>query len=296
MAVPANPTAAIIATEGFKKALIPNPSSTQLTRATDIWMEEIKNDIANIPAARKLKSLTVKTIAILTKGRAWLDRPDDFQSDMKMELLDGVVSNTAQSGSASSITLNASETIPYNDIIGKEILITAGTAIGSYSEVVDYDITTKIATVSPTFTTVPANGDTYLVVTAHSPLDPTPVWGKGFQTNPLSIAKPTKYYPVGDDDNGEFRLNSVPDKTYGLLLQYYADLQKIDLDSTRMTTLYRKWRNVFTMGIYVRILNSTENDKEAEERQNYNSAILRLVSAECDGYDLSNITCQVSDY
>lgn len=296
MSIPVNPTVNDLVLEGFKKALIPNPTTTQIARGTDIWMEEIKNDIMNAPGGRKLKSLTSKAIAIVDAGKAWFDRPSDFQADMRIELLDGNVTGIAQAGTFTSVTLSSTETILQGDILGKEILITSGSGKGSYSEVIAYDAVAKIASVSPDFTNTPANGDGYMIVESHWPLDPTPVWQAKKIHYPLMTIKPDKYFPVGDDDNGEFRLNSIPDKTYGLLLEYYTDLQKIDLTSARMTTIYRKWRNVFVYGIFARILQSINDDREETETQKYFQAIKMLLASEIDGYDLSNLRFQVSDY
>ena len=45
MAVPTAPTVTTILTEAFRRCGIPTPTSTQLLRAEDEWLEEVKQEL-----------------------------------------------------------------------------------------------------------------------------------------------------------------------------------------------------------------------------------------------------------
>ena len=60
MSIPNNPTGSSIVTEALNKAGIGTPSADELTRAEDLWLEEIKNDIYN--AAKRNGSVRFKTL------------------------------------------------------------------------------------------------------------------------------------------------------------------------------------------------------------------------------------------
>lgn len=67
---------------------------------------------------------------------------------------------TFQSGSTTtSLVLNGSETA--NRLVGQGICITSGSGAKQCALITAYDTSTKTATVTPTLTTAPANGDSY---------------------------------------------------------------------------------------------------------------------------------------
>ena len=166
-------------------------------------------------------------------------------------LLDGGVSGAAQAGSSSTVTLAADDNSSLGGIQGKDILITSGTGQGSLSQITGFDESTKIVTVTPNFTTSPGASSGYLIIDNEYPVEQRPVFE--FDTGRTAIlSRPEKFYPMGDEDYGEFILNCPPDKNYGARLRYYASLQRLDLDSTLMSTLYARWRSILTDGIYVK--------------------------------------------
>ena len=133
MATPNNPTLTEIVTEGLKKAGDSDPDSTLITRASDYWMEEIKNTIRY--ESPKLAYLQITSIGVLIKGQSRYAYPTDFGSDLSIVLLDGGVSGAAQAGSSSTVTLAADDNSSLGGIQGKDILITSGTGQGSLSQI-----------------------------------------------------------------------------------------------------------------------------------------------------------------
>ncbi len=96
MATPNNPTLTEIVTEGLNKSGDADPDTDLITRASDYWMEEIKNTIRY--ESPKLAYLQITSIGVLIKGQSRYAYPTDFGSDLSIVLLDGGTSGTAQAG------------------------------------------------------------------------------------------------------------------------------------------------------------------------------------------------------
>lgn len=82
---------------------------------------------------------------------------------MALTLTAADVSDTAQAGAASEITLAAGDTAGDDDYIGMVLATTGGTGSGQTCVVTDFDATTKIATVFPAWTVVPDVTTTYVI-------------------------------------------------------------------------------------------------------------------------------------
>lgn len=294
MASPTAPTLASICSEALSSAGYSNPSSALTARAQNQWMEEIKNDVFFL--AKKLKSLHTTSYAVTTTGVHRYSNPTDYGSEMTLTLLNGTYSGTAQGGSSAGVTLSASETVGSDFIVGKYILITSGTGKNSCSQCISYDTSTKSASVSPNFTTAPVNGDGYLIIDDYTVLSPKPVWNVDELRLPTLRDKPSNFSPIGDADYGEFILYPTPDKVYGLQMRYYANLMTLDLAGTLIGTLYQRWRNIFTQGVYAKALKDMDDVRADNEIQKYNSYLQTLILREQYGVDLSNLQITVRDF
>ena len=299
MAVPTAPTATTLATEGLKKAGYASPSSSLITRAEDFYMQEVMNDIHIL--AKKPKFLHTTAVLVLSEGQSRYSNPTDYSSDMEMTLLFGANSGTAQAGSSSSITVGANDSFTPTDIIGQDILILSGTGKGSMSQVVTYSDTTKVATVSPDFTTAPAAASTYVVVDQQKHLAQTP----SFEFDRIvdtenELGEPTNFMPIGDSNDGEFILYPTPYNsggiTYALRLRYYANIMELDLTSTLISTIYSRLRNVFIAGVKYKQLEDDDDNRQQVAKQEYNSILQSVILREQYGMDLNNLVMRVSDY
>ncbi|MDP2672054.1 MAG: hypothetical protein Q8O68_00910 [Candidatus Daviesbacteria bacterium] len=295
MAAPTAPTLTSITTEALKKAGYASPTSAQLTRAQDEWMAEVKNDIWL--RIKNLNLLQTSVIQTLTNGRSRYSMPTDFSNDLTLEILDGNKRGTAQAGSSSSITLAANETA--TDIVGSEIAITAGTGQNSISRITAYNSTTKVADVSPSWT-APASGSSYMIIDTTHPLIQKPIWELRKSGNMTTRGIPKWYFPVGNADDGEYELYPIPYQSDSHILvcrlTYYIDITELDLSGTLMATLYKRWRNVFTQGVYAKALQDIQDDKTNSEMSIYGGMLALLSAKEQYGQDISNITCTVRDY
>src|SRR4030042_2409673 len=242
MAAPANPTMRDIVTEAIKSVGYTNPSESLLQRAEQNWLEQVKQEIWR--KSKKLKSFYTSSISVCTENQGRYPFPSDFASDLSVTLMHGNERGTVQSGSTNAITLASTEDITEELILGKEILIYSGTSKSNISQCTGYSTTTKVATVNPSWTTIPDSSNLYMVVDIYYPLKQKPIWDTDKENYQTSRGTPEYYYPIGDSDSGEFILFPVPhhisDVPFGMRLRYYANLLKADLDSTLLTTLYRE--------------------------------------------------------
>jgi hypothetical protein len=222
MAAPTAVTLRDISQEALKKAGYGNPVSEQaalVTRAEDLWMREIKNDI--FTAAKKLTSLQSTATVNLVQGTNTYDLPTDFSSLMDMTLITG---------------------------------------------------------------------------TSQDPLHEAPVWDYDKVEIPSTQGKPNYYFPIGDSDDGQFIIYPTPDATTRTIrIRYYADLTRLDTAGTLMSTLYRRWQNVWAKGLYFKALEHIDDQGAESAKVDYNQKIQELTMREAYGLDLSNIRIRIQE-
>lgn len=291
MPIPSAPTLAEIVSEGLNKGGESSPKSALTSRATNQWINEIKNDMWAI--GKKPKILHVTAYGIFNQGQSKYSNPSDFSSDLSLTILDGNVRGTATGGSAATITL-AADDISSTDIIGKEIVILSGTGQASWSQIVSYNTTTKLASVTPNFTTAPASGSGYLIVDREYPVQSVPVFQRDAVPRVPYNGIADQFFPIGDEDYGEFILNKAPDKVYPARLRYYANIMRVDTDSQLFSTVLQQWRNVFTAGIEFKQLDDNDDDEATKAEARYNRYLAVLTRAY--GFEISGLQDRVTDY
>jgi hypothetical protein len=299
MAYATAPDIDTIATEGLKKAGYASPSSAKITRAQDEWMEEIKNDIYTV--LKDGYQLLTSGIVIISEGQQQYSlpyssqqsyNPLDIASIKSAKLLYGSQTGTAQAGAATTITLAAASTFTEDWVKGKHIVTTGGTGPAQERMCSAYNTSTKVATV-PTWAVNPDNTTTYMIVDTEYPLEIKDVGMFDKETYPMNKNRPSAIYPLGDSDYGEFICHENPDQTYGIRFRYFADLQQIDLASDLMTTLYRKWRNVWIEGVKAKALEDDDDDRAQAAMANYKALVNGLVMREKYGMELSEMAVSV---
>lgn len=294
MSAPTAPTSTTIVSEALSKAGESSPS-TSLTTRGNLWLEEIKNDIAL--RTKTLKSLQKTKGMVLNKGQSIYSMPSDFagQGEISIIVLDGNNTGSLQTATATTLTLASSFSATEDFMIGKEILITSGTGVNEIGQVTGWDNSTKIATVSASFGTTPAASDGYLIVETYRDLAQGPIRSFDESLYTMNRRKPFSYSPTGDVDYGEFVLDAPPDKTYGAKLRYYVDIMMVDLASTLISTLYLKYRNVWLQGVYARRLQDIDDDRAPKEMGSYYNMLQVMIAAETYGNSLSELQATVSD-
>lgn len=269
MTVPANPSVQNLIEEAFNKVGIANPSTDQKSRATDYFLEEIKNDLWTRAERRgntRFRSLQTFEVQITTIGKSKYDFASDFDEEISITLLDGTHTGTAQAGAANAITLESGEDVSEADAVGEYLLLTSGTgadAADNLRQITAYDTSTLIATVDRNWTTNPDNTSVYLIANEMPDLDKEhieDVGGLGGANT--AIGKPSSFARLVEGVNERFILDKPPDKaTYGLLIRYYANIHEIDLTGTLYARLLQNWRWVFTYGVAARIAEDEDDNK-----------------------------------
>jgi len=296
MAAPTAPTLATITTEGLTKAGYSGSQLTaKLSRAQDEWMEEIKAELFQQFRASNIMTLEVESFLVTTIGQSRYANPEEAKS-LSLVIMDGNDTGTAQDGAANSVTLAAADTFSSDSRLGKNIAITAGTGKGSVSQCTAYDDSTKVATVTPNFNTAPAASSTYMWVDEYRPLVEMAHWAYDKLLTPNARKKPMFYYPRGDGDYGEFRLDSAPDKAYPMRKRYIADLTRADLSGTTLATLYRRWRSLFTYGVAWKAAEDRDDSKAQGFKAEYERQKALVGARDAYGMAMSNLQATVSDY
>jgi len=298
MASPSNPTLASIVAEGLYQANESHPSTAVTTRYQTEVMEQLKNEVWK--ACRQPKIMQTFAYGVLVPGQSRYSCPTDFSSDMSAQILSGTIIGTAQSATPSTIVLDPSATNVLSDVLGKEILITSGTAQASASQIIGLSNNsgTITLTVSPNWPSTPDATSTYMVIDQKDPIKFEHIVEEFRLSRPALIGKPKKAYPIGDEDYDEFILDSAPDsnQTYGIKFFYYANLMKTDLNSTLMSRLYLEWRNFWIQGIKAKHLMLNDDSRGNDEWSLWMQEVQKLVVTAQYGTDLHEFAQVVTDY
>jgi hypothetical protein len=252
MAIPTQPTATLITTEAYKIMGISSPTTAQITRATDYGMEIVKSDLKDL--GLEWDFLRTTGYLVTTVGVGHVQLPTDFAKLISVRIMEGSHRGTASAGAASNITLEST----YgggSDTVGKYIVITGGTGSGQSRQIKSYDSSTRIATVDSAWTTNPDNTSTYLIVDTFRELDHKNLYeASSSLTLPNRPGSPQKAFIKSDAAEGDIYFDVTPDKLYGIQVEYYADILKVDLSSTLYSRILRLLNGLFIQGVLVWLL------------------------------------------
>lgn len=279
MAVPSDPTVTSIVTQALKRAILRVPTAAMITEATDHALQEVKADI--MLKAPTHPNLLITATSVTTRGQQRYATPEDFNVPQSITLLDGPDTwrGTAQGGSTSGVILAAGFSASDDDLAGKYILITGGTGIEEYRQILSYNDTTKTATVDLPWNSTPAATSTYLICSSYSQLWPQDTESEFDRIDtPTTIGTPRQATLAGQ----EFLLYPVPDKsTYGLITRYWGDLSKLDEDGDVFVQLLREWRSIWIQGVAVKSMQRNDEDRYQDELKIYNFMLDSLVPQTC---------------
>ncbi len=266
MAIPTAPTLDSIVIEALRKA----NSMENYQRAKIEWIEEIKRDIAG---RKDWKSLEATTVLIPTAYKQSVVLPTDFGKPVKVLFHSGERTGTSPTSAngVGFILLAAAETISEADAKGKLVFVYSGTGSKQVSRIVDYSATTKLATVSPSWTTAPNDGTSkYMISDFERELSYTP-W-EDIDLN-VKTGKPELFAIY----EGSIYANAVPDvSTYAMVVDYLVDISLIDATGTKATELHREWRNALLFGIEFRAYVEKGDARQGFAFQQYETAIARI--------------------
>lgn len=299
MAIPTQPVTSDIVDEAYKKVGIASPTTAQVDRGMNYFLQEIYNDIwsrAGKMGQKHLKSLQSMACQVTVDGQSKYDFPSDFDEEVgDLEFLDGDVTGTAAAGTTVTLTLATTDTLEESEIVGKYLLLTGGTGASvpgtgyGLRQVTSYSTATRIATASTEFATEPDNTSTYRIINKTRTLAKENIKDKGSLGN-MSLAEgtPSAYSKVYENGIEKFILDVNPDaSTYGILYRYYANLMKIDMAAGAAIhdLILYNWRSAITNGLQWKIAEDEDDDKWEKFKIEYEKAVSNLLQKELPAED-----------
>lgn len=294
MAAPAGPTLVTLVTEGLRQAGIFNPTPTQLSTYQNEVMEQLKNNLWQ--SVKQMKPLMTFSYSVLVAGQSRYSCPEDYSSDLSMVILVGLTTGLASGGSVNTLVISTA--VSQDQTIGKELLITGGSAASSCSQIIGVSGTGPYTlTVYPDFQATPDATSTYMIVDNQYPCDADHIANYD-KFRSAGLDRPRKFFPMGDEDFDEFIFDTAPDATqvYGVRMRYYVNIMTLDLNSTLMSTLYQKFRDYWIKGVRAQAL--ADNDDTRAERgfAERDMKLQELVLSQQYGTDLHQLGQHVTDY
>ena len=278
MAVPSDPTLNSIITEALKRGGQRNPSATQITDATTHAVQEVKADIRHFASRHPLLKTTAVTYT--TVGVSRYSQPSDVDAVETVVLLDGPDSwrGTATAGATQSITLASTLSEDTTTMQGKFLVLTGGTGAEQYRQITNWTNATKVASADSSWTTNPASGTTYLVVDNHIRLyDYSKAYEWDYLKAPYGLSTPRRASMVAET----LYLDYAPDRIYGLLWTYWADLDRLDETGTLFIKLLREWRTVWVQGLAMYAAQRYDDERYPTLMAGYQIALSGLSTAAC---------------
>lgn len=299
MAVPAIPTAVSLATEGLRQARIFSPSPAQVSLYSNEVMEQLKNTLWT--ELKQAKPLMTFSYAILQPGQSRYSCPSDFSSDMTMVILTGLTTGQAVSGGANILVVPPSTgALSADQTIGKDLVITSGSASSSVSQIVSVvpnDDGTTTLSVYPNWQATPDATSTFMIADNQHPVEADHIANYDkFRSSGLS--RPRRFFSMGDEDFDEFIFDVPPDDTftYCVRMRYFVNVMNLDLASPLMTSLYLKFRDYWIQGVKAQAL--ADNDDTTADAALHEAGVQlqKLVLSQQYGTDIRTLRQHVEDY
>lgn len=272
MAVPSDPTVTTVITEALKRAGRVSPTVGQISDAIEHQFREVKSDITQRSARHP--ALETQYVTATVDGQSRYTIPTDADEVRSVVLVyaptDTYWQATAQSGGATSVTLNASFSQDAENVRGKFAFILGGTGANQFAQVISYDNTTKVAGVDRTWVTNPAVGSlVHLGVSQAKLYSFDKPWGYDILNAPFQRGTPSYAAPVGR----ELWLNYAADRIYGLWWDYWANLDRLDEAGTVFVRHLREHRSLWVQGVAVKTMQRYDEDRYQVELSVYENML-----------------------
>lgn len=283
MALPANRTPTTIVTEALKQAGKKEPGTTLITRAID---EFLRLSLQKLQKKRRWGLLAERKTSVLTAFQNRYSLPTDFLNLKSLWLFSGSHKDTLQAADSSSLTFAADEDITEDAAKNPVIIVTGAVGKkGLMTNIVAYDDTTKVATVSPVYTVSPAGTEDYMIIDFERKLKL--IHG----TSPVNFVPnqvPTGYLIT--DIPKELFLNAKVDDTrvFVMMMEYFVDVNKLDTSDVRLTSIYNEFEAVLIQLVKIFYLKDTDQtrkarDEETELKRLYKDLSLQDVTQKLEG-------------
>lgn len=290
MAVDATPSDTDLVTEAYDKFGITSPSSTQIARAIQFGLGQVKDKI--MAHSIRWQPLAKTDYPVLQANIPYIAMPTDFSADMKVSIVDGFHRSTlaAYNSATPSVTLNSSDNPVAVEVQGKLIFIVGGTGVAQARTCTLYDASTRIATLDSAYTTPVDTTSQYLVESIRIPLGaPKPGWDYDELIYPTTVMRPWASYLIPDDNQGKLQFYPVPDKLYGVIRRYYSNLRRIDTSTVPYTKVQMDWRDLFIQGVFMWICNDQDDSRRDSSISDFAALVKIQGGKDIAGYNSQNL-------
>lgn len=272
MAIPYQIQLEQLARVALRKASQPAPSNGMIEEAKTVLFAEVKNDIKFKAPTHKL--LEQKEIIVTTRAVRTVSQPTKAHKNKSALLLVGpdAWQGTAQTGGAATITLAAAFSEDEGTIKGNMLVTLGGTGSLQYRHITAYSNSTKIATVSPAWTTAPDNTTTYLVV--QKQVDMLKASAASLNRNAFITGEGEPLY--GSMQGEALWFNQSPNKIYPILWTYYIDIDQLDESDTVILKILREWHSVIAAGLAAKCAAVYDDTRWGDYTLVYNDLLGRL--------------------
>jgi len=287
--------------EGLRQAGIFFPTASQISTYQNEVLEQLKNQLWQ--ELKQAKPLMTFSYMVLTPGQSRYSCPSDYSSDMSMVILTGLFTGTVLAGTASTITVSTTPNGIYdiNQVLGEDLVITAGTAKHSVSQVigvVNNGNGTQTFTVYPNFQATPDATSSWMLVDNQWPCEQKHIGQYDLLHRSGYIDRPRYFFPMGDEDFDEFIFDVPPDNVYIYCarMRYTVNVMTLDLTSTLMNTLYQKFREFWIYGVKSQALMDNDDTRADKSQADRMSKLQGLIRSQQYGTDIHNFQQTVMDY
>ena len=279
MAIPSNPTVALVVAEGLRRGGRVTPTATMVTDATASMFQEVKTDINTIAGLHN--DLKTESYTTVVRGMRDYYLPEDAQelayAHMVLAPTAGDWIGTAQAGSTMTITLAAGFSLDEDSMIGRRIFMTGGSGSGQTAQVVAWDNATKVATFGATLSTATSATTTYLVEQVVYRVWINAKFGESFGSYPYAVH--------GDVDSTlrgrKLVFKQIPTQTAVIIWSYWAALDRLDEAGEVFVRHLRTNRSLWTQGIATKTNQRYDEDRYAIELKVYDAMLTAYGSTAC---------------
>lgn len=319
MAAPAQPTTTTIVTDAYKRYGVTNPTTAQITRGIDYGLESVKDLLCL--KTRKWKTLRQRHAQTLAPNMS-IQVPyfSDVDRVLELNVWESSDSETLfgnSSSTQSQYTLNSSETRIASDFLGKYLAVYAaksdnpaapvGNQLVDIVQVLSYNPTTKVCEIYPSGIQTPTTNYVYRILDRKYPLSIQGIQKYNQDVNfPDIKGRPSAayihdYVSTYNSTTGfgvqsdRVQFDTTADKTYIIEWYCYVNIQMLNLSDTRHANILRRWKSIFTQGVYVWLLDSNSDDRYSAQNEKLGVMLSALGGQDIDGVDISDMQREVQD-
>lgn len=110
-----------------------------------------------------------------------------------------------------------------------------------------------------------------------------------------SYGQPDEYAIVMNEGVQQVEMIPTPNAIYSYTIDYYADITLLDLSSSILTALYRKWRNLWIQGVKAKCLQYLDDSRADSENTIYWNLLKSAVGRD-SSFLKPPLQCVVEDY